>query len=864
MGRVTADILAIVKRQLAEHGIVVWYDPEKSYRRLLPQLSSGGIDLISYQDGFFKLREELEPFLEFVDEQGNIKNGAEIPPKLIVYIPLKREETEFAFIEAETAGIVIEPDSPLPENNTKLSLAVERVFSQIAPAKAKHLARQAEEGLLTIEELDKIADETGESTAGLLQIIYGPVSVDEIIAQFAASENKDQDIIEKKAVPELTELIEREIELSDLENKELPEIRKILRRYLLVNEFLSEIGTEAIPEQMRRLPCASRLPAVDLIKQICRIWRNRIDLKDSYPNAAIDVEKEIGLEDISILNGRLLRNETFPAIEISWLKESAQKLVEGEVLAAQDIINARMDLFWAKERPNFQIEWKVLEAASRVLNKACNIIKSLKKQKPRLEELIKAYTTHTEPWMLVDRYYRLMENRYAGLELMESTEEELEKAVSIARRRYTEALQEINSAYSVAVLKAGFQSQEFGQQLTVFKDIVKPLVEKGEKVAYFLVDALRYEMAAGILENLNEDYEGNIEPRLGQLPGITTIGMAALLPGAENGLTIKEKASGIGIFVGEADVSTKQARIDWLKEKAAVGVASFSLSEVLKLTPKRKKEIGQADFIVVTSREIDLMGEQGGGEEEARLYMDDIPDKISRSIRSLVRTGVKWFLIVADHGFQMVDVLDPGMMMEGPGGSTLEIHPRVWIGRGGSEGEGFIRTKASELGLNGELEFAFPKGLGVFKVRGGAGTYFHGGLSPQEHIIPVLSVKAKGKTADSRSVLGVRISMNKNKITNRIFTVTLELTGTGLFPEEEKRVRVEVISGKEEIGKAVAAGYDYDEKRNEIVVRQGQPNVVTIMLQRTTVPARLTLQVVDVDRQIVLDSIKDVPVELTI
>jgi len=335
MGKVTEHIFGIVKRQLAEHGIVVWYDPEKSYARLLPQLSSAGLDIIFYQDGLFKLREELEPFLEFVDEQGNIKNGAEIPPELIVYIPLKREKTVFALIEAETAGIVIEPDSPLPECNTKLSLAVERVFSQIAPAKAKHLARQAEEGLLTIEELDKIADETGESTAGLLQIIYGPVSVDEIIAQFAASETKDQDIIEKKATPELIGLIEREIELSDLENKELSEIRKILRRYLLVNEFLSEIGTEAIPDQMRRLPCASRLPAVDLIKQICRIWRNRIDLKDSYPNAAIDVEREIGLGDLSIPNGRLLKNETFPVIEISWLKETAQKLVEGEVLAAQ-------------------------------------------------------------------------------------------------------------------------------------------------------------------------------------------------------------------------------------------------------------------------------------------------------------------------------------------------------------------------------------------------------------------------------------------------------------------------------------------------------------------------------------------------
>ena len=83
MGKVTEDILGIVKRKMAEHGIVVWYDSEKSYGRLLPQLSSAGLDIISYQDGFFKLREELEPFLEFVDEQGNIKDGAELPPKLI-------------------------------------------------------------------------------------------------------------------------------------------------------------------------------------------------------------------------------------------------------------------------------------------------------------------------------------------------------------------------------------------------------------------------------------------------------------------------------------------------------------------------------------------------------------------------------------------------------------------------------------------------------------------------------------------------------------------------------------------------------------------------------------------------------------
>jgi hypothetical protein len=864
MGKMTEEILELLKKQVVARGIVVWYDPEKAFTRLVPLLGAQGITVLSYEEGFFNFRERLEHLLEFVDDLGRTKPDADIPPDIVIYIPLAREETNYAFIEAETAGVVMEPGTSRPECNTKLCLAVERVFSKIAPARAKHLARQAEEGLLTIEELDRIADEAGQAASGLLQVVFGPLSVDEILLQFVASDAKDRVIAEKNTLPELAALLHEELGLSGLDNKQIREVRTALRRYLLSNELLAEIPEEKIPETLRRVPRAEKPASLDLVRQICRVWRNRIDLKAFYCDAAEAVEKEIRLSDTAIPLAELLRNETFLRIDRIWLGHAARKLAEGGTRETLEIIGARISLFWAKERPGLQIEWKVLEAAAQICRKADEITCDLRKQQWALDDLVQAYAQHVAPWMSLDRFFRLMESRYAGLEIMESGGTGLEKVVVLARRRYSEALQEMTSAYSIAASKAEFRSERFGSQSHIYKDVVRQLIDKKEKTAYFLVDALRYEMASDILEGIDDDYEGRIEPRLGQLPGITAIGMVALLPGAEKGLFAEKKGSGISVAVGEHPLLSRQARLDWLRDNSGLSVAFFRLGETLKLTPKRKKEIESANLIVVTSQEIDRMGEEAGEEEDARVYIDGIPDKVRRAIRSLARAGVKWFVIAADHGFHLVDSLDPGMSMDGPGGDIVELHPRVWIGQGGAAAEGYFRVKASDLGLGGSLEFAFPRGLGVFKVKGGSGSYFHGGLSPQEHVLPVLIISAKDVLPAAKSVLGVKVSMAKAKVTNRIFTVTVEAQAGGIFPEEGRRVRLELLADKEEIGKAVAAGYDYDERKNEIVVQSGRPNVVTLILHRGAVPSCLTIQVVDVESQIVLDTIKDIPVELTI
>lgn len=864
MGKLSDTLTEMIKKQVTDRGIVVWYDPQKAYTGLARRLEQPGTTVLFYENGFFRLRQQLEPLLECVTEDGKLRPEADQPPAVVLYIPMARGECGHALIEAETAGTFMEPGAARPECNTRLGLLAERVFAEIAPAKAGHLARQADEGLLSLDELDRIAEDAGARTTGALQVIFGHASAEEIILQFIATDSLDTAIAEKNALQDLAAFLRDEIGLEAGGVKSAADLRAALQRYALLAELLLEIPADKIPEALRRLSVPEKPVQQDLVRHVCTVWRNRLDLKDFYVEAAESVEKTVALHAVPLPLEALEASETFPTIERRWLLQAAKTLAEGDAQEASRIAGARMPRFWAKELAALQLEWRVLEAAARVCLEAARVRSELKNRKWTLEELVKAYAGHAEPWMRLDRWARHLDSRYARLEALDSEAESLEKAAITARQQYADTLNVLCLAYAEAAAAAEFSSGSLARQTDVFKTAVRPLLSGETKTAYFLFDALRYEMAAELLEGMGDDYKGTVEPVIGQLPGITQVGMAALLPGAEQGLSLEKKGAGLSVGLSGHLLATRQDRMTWLREKAGVPTAVFRLGEVVKLSPKRKKEIEAANLIVVTAQEIDRLGEEGLDEEEYRIYLDEVLEKARRAIRSLSRVGVREFVLSTDHGFQLVTAMDPGMSMDPPGGETLELHPRVWIGQGGGKGENFLRFKAGDLELGGSMEFAFPRGLGAFKVKGGVGAYFHGGISPQEHILPLVRMKAPKAVRGVKSDVRVKLSMSKSKITNRIFTLTIDTEPVGLFPGMERRVRVEMTAGKTIVGQAVVAGYGFEESTREVTVAAGKPNVVTLMLGPGEAPAAVTIQVWDCESQIVLDSIKDVPVELSI
>ena len=858
-GRISAAVVELLRRQVADRGLVVWYDPQKAYGSLAARLTIADCIVLRHEDGFFRLREQLEPFLECVDANGTLKPDADIAPRVIVYVPMARAGTAYALIEAESTGIVVEPDAPVPERNSRLGRVVEEVFKRVAPAKAAHLARQADDGLLTVEELDRMAGEAGSVAAGALQIVFGQVSAEEILLQFAAQGSNDAALKAKSALPEVVALIQSELGLEIPATEDCLAVRTALVRHMLVGDLLMGMPEEHRPEALAGMAVPQAPAQRDTITRICHQWRNRTDHKDAYAEAAERIEKDLGLAGMAWPIEVLKDGETLPFIERLLLNHAIALFLRGDAAAAAEWAAHRGSSFWARERPVWQLAWRVVESAAGLAQTAERVRSMLRQRKWPLDDLIDAYALHADPWMRLDRLSRDLETRHARWEAAVADLELFEPLMARAREIYATNAGSLAEAYANALRQAGFSSTRHVEHGNVFHSHVMPELQLDGKVAFFLVDALRYEMAAELIDGLKTEFDTTMVPVVGCLPGITPVGMAALLPDAQDGLHLETAQGGVDVRIHGTPVTSRAQRLEWLTAKAGVPVCCAKLLDALKPAFRRRKEFASAKLVVVTSQEIDLLGEEGD-EEGIRLYLVDVLEKLRRAVRVLAKAGVSRFVIAADHGFVYAPAGDPGLVMDAPGGRTVELHPRVWIGEGGASGEGFFRVKASDLALQGPLELAFPLGMGSFRVKGGAAAYFHGGASPAENVLPLVRltpVMAPAFAAES----SVRLTMSKPVITNRLFSVSVEMTTEGLFAEAGRRLRFELVSGQQEAGRAAAAAYGFEDGTGEVMVKTGHPNVVTFMLTADAGQA-VTIRVLDCQTQVVLDTLKDVPIKL--
>ena len=121
---------------------------------------------------------------------------------------------------------------------------MERVFASVSPEKAGHVARQVEEGLLTFEDVEQMADEAGSTATGALRLIFGHGSPVDVLLAFAASAERDAKIVEKNALGELAAVAREEVGLTA--GGESPEaLRRALCRHLLLGELALALPANA-------------------------------------------------------------------------------------------------------------------------------------------------------------------------------------------------------------------------------------------------------------------------------------------------------------------------------------------------------------------------------------------------------------------------------------------------------------------------------------------------------------------------------------------------------------------------------------------------------------------------------------------
>ena len=346
-------------------------------------------------------------------------------------------------------------------------------------------------------------------------------------------------------------------------------------------------------------------------------------------------------------------------------------------------------------------------------------------------------------------------------------------------------------------------------------------------MAYFLVDAMRFEMGAELGDQLQGVEELTLRPALAALPTLTPVGMAALLPGASASFSVIDGKGKLAARIDDSVMADLAARLKFFK-LAVPDLVELTLDKLLH-TQKSKlaSMVGGASLILVRSQDIDLAGEMA--DSVARHVMDTSIGNIARAVRKLAAAGVESFVITADHGHQFSLRKDEDMRTDNPGGDTVELHRRCWAGRGGTTPPGTVRVSGAELGYDTDLDFIFPVGLGVFKAGGGL-SYHHGGISLQEMVIPVLSFRVP--MARDVAPLGRRVDLTDvpQELTNRTFGVRLSVVGDVLTTEPIS-LRVVLIAGDQQVGQAgMAVGADLDSSSGVLTIATGAEASLGMML----------------------------------
>jgi hypothetical protein len=496
--------------------------------------------------------------------------------------------------------------------------------------------------------------------------------------------------------------------------------------------------------------------------------------------------------------------------------------------------------FWADVEPKIQARWALVVAAAEVLLSADRVAKAIKKAPTTIPELVKAYAQGDQPWCLLDTHHRHLESRKYNFEFTTDDDHQtLEKLITKAEQRYTEVGSELAKHFITQFAKAKHPIEGLLRQQNIFEKQVKPHLSEG-KVAYVWVDALRFEMARELSRLLEDDFQIECQPALAMIPTITEIGMAALLPKAHESAKVVGVGGGkLGVEIAGQVMRNRNDRVAFLKQYAGVLVFDAKLEDLLPKPSKKIKDgIQNNQLILITSQEIDELGE-GDNLAQARLQIEGVLGYLRRGVRILADHGIKTIVLVADHGHLFADEVGEDMKIEAPGGQVADLHRRVWVGRGGNSESTYLRTSLTSLGVESEYDIATPWTFAVFKSKGGGRAYFHGGLSPQELIVPVLVMHSRAQPKATTTSIRWTLTPGTPKLTTRFFSI--QISGNqeqiDLFGLKPPTVRIEVRANKKCVSQPVSASYGFEDATGEVRLklaehdpRRIEPNTVTVML----------------------------------
>src|ERR1700691_5880093 len=286
---VTESLVQLIAKQVDEKGLVVWYDPEQAYGAAAAELSLPNTTVARYDGSFLKLRKEIDHLLN--DGQA---------PRLVVYVPIERTETNSALIELDCAGIIMQPRQQPPACNTRLSVVARNALKPIlGEDQVAEIERQVESGKLSLADLNSLADKGKDISTGVLTLIFGSANPQKLALAFLSSGQYDEEIVKKEAEKELRHLLQVSFDIELPAAEALSNWRVKLGRHVVVTDLFAALKKQ-VPSSLSSVAVAKSTGGIDACVRLAHTWRNSRDVRDSYVKVANKVEQELGVGQLEL------------------------------------------------------------------------------------------------------------------------------------------------------------------------------------------------------------------------------------------------------------------------------------------------------------------------------------------------------------------------------------------------------------------------------------------------------------------------------------------------------------------------------------------------------------------------------------
>ncbi len=761
-GPITAALHSEVEHRLRERGIVVWLDRDGHYTDVVDALA----ERHEHGDFFAPVVPFRGSYLEMLRQLAPYGNGLD-PEPLLIHMPGHTEESirQTPVLEMYLAGSRFRKALP--------TLIREAASGRVRPDDLEELLGRDDLSLAAAEAWLARATVAEPGLAAWLDSFTPEWILEGLIA---GGEQLAEHVSEPEQLATLLEHLYRHTGLDDAflgfflgaPPYELGGVRDAFAGWLMCVEYVHDLTRPPHLEALR--PLAALSPP---LRKTC--GRLVAHLRDRHPDAyaalADATEAQLEAELPAMRPEELGKIDTFRGEEVRVLEGAVGALAAGEWDKALQWAAARLDgepggkhgppggdrgggrspSFWLPRDRGRRMAWRLAAAAAELGSALARHERPL----TGAGDLAEALERYTASAFEVDRGHRRFEQ--LRWKLLQSTLPhfgELHEIADKLRRLYRDWADRLAGDFAALCDREGFLPEPGLQQRTLYDQVVHPLTQGGGQVAYFLIDAFRYEMATELLEEL----EGSDVPlrgtangggahlagRYAELPTLTAVGMNCLAPVARAGKLTLASGKGFGGFkTGEFTVRDRKSRV------RAMGVASVDAggaarqkTRLLKLAEVCERPIESlkldcqgAGLVVVHSREIDDAGEANVGVATFESWIA----QLKTAWHHLRQVGITDFVFTADHGFLLLDrtTTQPKRSF----GTRRDPGRRHVLAAEARREPKLSVVSLAALGYEGQGgSLHFQRNTAVFATGNPGATFVHGGNTLQERVIPVLTV----------------------------------------------------------------------------------------------------------------------------